>query len=343
MKALVLSNYKQFDYVEAPPPVPADDELLIRVAACGICGSDVHGYDGSTGRRLPPIIMGHEASGTVEETGKTASRFRPGDRVTFDSTVSCGKCFFCSRGQINLCDRREVIGVATPEFRRMGAFAEFVAVPERIAYHLPATMPFEHAALIEAASVAAHAVSLTPIARGDRVAVIGAGMIGLLTLQSVRYAGASEITVFDIDDTRLSMASALGATRTMNSRIATCVRELLENTDGRGVDTVLECVGTSATVNLAMDLVRKGGQVTLIGNVAPTIEINLQSIVTRQIRLQGSCASSGEYEQCIALMAEGAIQVAPLISAIAPLCDGAAWFARLYERVPGLLKVVLQP
>src|SRR5271166_1892793 len=118
MKALLLSEYKKLDIVDLPTPLPAEDELLIRVAACGICGSDVHGYDGSTGRRLPPIIMGHEASGTVMETGKAVTRFRRGDHVTFDSTISCGKCFFCSRSQINLCDRREVIGVSTPEFRR---------------------------------------------------------------------------------------------------------------------------------------------------------------------------------------------------------------------------------
>lgn len=225
----------------------------------------------------------------------------------------------------------------------MGALAEFVTVPERIAYHLHPTMPFEHAALIEAASVAVHAVSLTAIARGDRVAVVGAGMIGLLTLQAARHAGASEVTVFDIDDTRLAMASALGATRTINSRNADCIREMLEDTSGRGADAVLECVGTSATVKLAVDVVRKGGQVALVGNVAPTVDMSLQSVVTRQIRLQGSCASSGEYEQCISLMAKGAIQVAPLISALAPLKDGAAWFARLYDRAPGLLKVVLQP
>ncbi len=168
-------------------------------------------------------------------------------------------------------------------------------------------------------------------------------MIGLLTLQAARHAAASEVTVFDIDDTRLAMASALGATRTLNSRDANCIQEMLENTSGHGADAVLECVGTSATVKLAVDVVRKGGQVTLVGNIAPTIEVNLQSIVTRQIRLQGSSASSGEYEQCISLMAEGAIQVEPLISAVAPLKDGAAWFERLYERAPGLLKVVLQP
>ena len=168
-------------------------------------------------------------------------------------------------------------------------------------------------------------------------------MIGLLTLQAARHAGAGQITVLDIDDTRLAMARTLGATRTINSQDQGCVRDLMAQTGGRGADSAFECVGNSVTVRLAIDVVRKGGQVTLIGNVAPTVEMNLQSVVTRQIRLQGSCASSGEYERVIALMADGALQVAPLISAIAPLQDGADWFERLYDRAPGLLKVVLQP
>ena len=137
MKALVLSAYKELALQDLPVPKPADDELLIRIKACGICGSDVHGYDGSTGRRIPPLVMGHEAAGVVEATGGAVTNFRAGDRVTFDSTVYCGKCFYCEHGQQNLCDHREIIGVSTPAFRRMGAFAEFVTVPARIAYALP--------------------------------------------------------------------------------------------------------------------------------------------------------------------------------------------------------------
>src|SRR3974377_1930174 len=159
MKALLLSEYRRLELTDVPTPKPAPGEVLLRVAACGICGSDVHGYDGSTGRRIPPIIMGHEAAGIVEAVGDRVSGFRPGDPVTFDSTVFCGKCFYCLRGKVNLCDKREVIGVSTPSFRRMGAFAEYVTVPMRIAYHLPDNLPFAHAALIEAVSVAVHAVS----------------------------------------------------------------------------------------------------------------------------------------------------------------------------------------
>ncbi len=343
MKALLLSAYNHLEIADMPQPAPGDDDLLIRVHACGICGSDVHGYDGSTGRRVPPLVMGHEAAGVVEAVGRSVTNFRPGDRVTFDSTVYCGKCFYCKRGQVNLCDHREVVGVSTPMFKRMGAFAEYVSVPARIAYLLPDAMPFAQAALIEAVSVAVHAVSLTPIALEDTVVVVGAGMIGLLTLQAARQAGAGRIFVLDLDESRLEMARNLGATATFNAGDESTIPHILDLTEGRGADAALECVGATAPVKLAMECVRKGATVTLVGNVTPSIEIGLQSAVTRQIRLQGSCASSGEYPACISLMARGAIQVAPLLTAVAPLEDGPFWFDRLHRREPGLLKVVLKP
>lgn len=343
MKALVLSKYKQLDLSDFPTPQPGNHDLLIRVRACGICGSDVHGFDGSTGRRLPPVVMGHEAAGVVEAIGSAVTGFKPGDRVTFDSTVFCGECFYCRRGQVNLCEHREVIGVSTPEFRRDGAFAEYVSIPARIAYQLPDGMPFEHAAMIEAVSVAVHAVSLTPIALDDTVVVVGAGMIGILALQAALLAGAGRVIVLDVDDSRLELARKLGATYTFNPRQADMLSAIKELTSGRGADVALECVGTTGTVALAIDAVRKGASVTLVGNVAPTIEMGLQSVVTRQIRLQGSCASSGEYPACISLISRGAIRVDPLISAVAPLAEGAQWFQRLYARDSGLLKVILQP
>jgi L-iditol 2-dehydrogenase len=343
LKALVLTEYKQLDLIDVDKPETGAEDLLIRIHSCGICGSDVHGYDGSTGRRLPPVIMGHEAAGVVEAVGSTVTRFRPGDRVTFDSTVYCGNCFYCHRGEVNLCDNRQVIGVSTPEFRRMGAFAEYVVVPERVVYALPDKMPFEHAALIEAVSIAVHAVSLTSIALGDTIVVIGAGMIGLLTLQAALLAGASRVYVCDVDESRLELARSLGATGTFNSHNANPVHEIQKLTEGRGADAALECVGLPATVKLAIEVMRKGAPVTLVGNISPVVEIGLQTVVTRQIRLQGSCASSGEYPACISLIARGAIQVEPLLSAVAPLKEGAEWFRRLYAREPGLMKVVLQP
>lgn len=343
MKALLLSEYKQLDLVNMQKPQRGTGDLLIRVQACGICGSDVHGYDGSTGRRLPPIVMGHEAAGVIESVGSLVTDFHPGDRVTFDSTVFCGKCFYCRRGTVNLCDHREVIGVSTPDFRRMGAFAEYVVVPARIAYLLPDSMPFADAALIEATSIAVHAISLSAIALDDTVAVVGAGMIGLLVLQAALLAGAGNIFVIDVDDTRLELARKLGATTTFNPKRCDPAVEIRGLTLGRGADLAIECVGLPPTVNAAIEVVRKGGTVALVGNVTPHVEIGLQNVVTRQICLQGSCASSGEYPTALSLMSRGAINVKPLLSAVAPLGEGPDYFRRLYEQEPGLLKVVLQP
>ena len=180
MKALLLSEYSKLDVVDLPRPVAGPDEVVVQVAACGICGSDVHGYDGSSGRRIPPLVMGHEAAGVVAEVGADVTRFAVGDRVTFDSTVYCGACDYCLAGQINLCDNRQVVGVSTPDFRRAGAFAEFVTVPERIVYRLPDELSFAEAAMLEAVAVAIHAVVASDLKGGETALVIGAGKNGLL-------------------------------------------------------------------------------------------------------------------------------------------------------------------
>ena len=203
MKALLLSQYNQLDIADLPAPVPGQDEILVRVAACGICGSDVHGYDGTSGRRIPPIVMGHEAAGVVAAVGTGVSKFKPGDRVTFDSTVYCGQCEFCLQGEINLCNNRQVVGVSCGDYRRAGAFAEYVVVPQRITYHLPEALEFQEAAMLEAVSVALHAVRVSEMKGGETALVIGAGMIGLLTLQAAKAAGASKVLIADIDRTRL--------------------------------------------------------------------------------------------------------------------------------------------
>jgi L-iditol 2-dehydrogenase len=343
MKALLLSEYNRLSLTEQPRPNPAPDELLIQVAACGICGSDVHGFDGSTGRRIPPIVMGHEAAGIVTSIGTNVRGFAPGDRVTFDSTIYCGACSFCLRGEINLCDRRQVIGVSCGEYRRAGAFAEFITVPVRIAYHLPNTFSFADAAMLEAVSVALHGVAVSQIAAEDSVLVIGAGMIGLLLLQSARAAGASRIFVADVDATRLKLAADLGADRTIQATGAALIDEVLRLTHDLAVNIVMEAVGLNETIASAIDCVRKGGTVTLVGNLAPQVTLPLQKVVSRQIRLQGSCASAGEFPRAIELIASGKIKVKPLITAIAPLSDGPSWFHRLHAREPNLMKIVLDP
>jgi L-iditol 2-dehydrogenase len=343
MKALLLREYGEFAYEDVPMPEFGRGEVLVAVKACGICGSDVHGMDGSTGRRRPPIVMGHEASGVIAEVGADVVGWKSGDRVTFDSTIYCGRCGFCRAGQINLCDHRRVLGVSCEDYRQHGAFAEFVTVPERILYRLPDSLPFEHAALVEPLSIAFHAVRRTPVTLNDTAVVVGSGMIGLLLVQALRLAGCGQIIAVDVAPDKLSVASTLGATATANPASGDTVKQVLDLTQGRGADLAFEAVGVAATVDLAVRCVRKGGSVTLVGNVAPKVELPLQVAVTRELTLYGSCASRGEYPACLEMMARGAVQVAPLITAVAPLAEGAAWFERLYLKEAGLIKVILAP
>ena len=326
-----------------PEPEIEAKEVLIKVEACGICGSDVHGMDGSSGRRQPPIIMGHEASGTIVATGNAITDWHIGDRVTFDSTIYCGECYFCRKGLVNLCDNRRVLGVSCDDYRQHGAFAEYVAVPQHILYKLPDNLSFAHAAMVEAVSIAFHAVSRPTITINDTVVVVGAGMIGLFVIQSLRVAGCGTIVAVDLDPQRLELARQLGADVALRSGTEDVVAEVLALTDGRGADLAFEVVGISPTVQLATQVLRKGGALTLVGNLSPTTDLMLQAAVTRQLTLYGSCASSGEYPACLDMIARGAVKVDPLISAVAPLAEGASWFQRLYDKEPGLMKVILKP
>ncbi len=343
MKALLLSEYKHLAVTDLPMPAPGPEDVLVQVASCGICGSDVHGYDGSSGRRIPPIVMGHEAAGIIASTGSDVRGFHPGDRVTFDSTVYCGVCDFCRRGEVNLCNDRQVVGVSCGEYRRAGAFAEYVAVPARILYRLPDAMSFAEAAMLEAVSVALHAVRISELDGGETALVIGAGMIGLLLMQAARVAGCSRVLVADIDASRLAMAKEMGADEVLEASGAKLLQEILRHTEGHGVDVVFEAVGRGETVNSAIECVRKGGKVTLVGNITPEVPLPLQKVVSRQIRLQGSCASAGEYPEAMELISTGKINVSRLITAVAPLSEGPSWFARLYGREPNLMKIVLDP
>ena len=197
--------------------------------------------------------------------------------------------------------------------------------------------------MLEAVSVALHGVAVTEMRGGATVLVIGAGMIGLLLLQAARVAGCSRVFVCDVDATRLALATQLGADHTILASGDALVEEILRRTDGDGVDVVLEAVGREETIVAAIDCTRKGGTVTLVGNISPQIMLPLQKVVSRQIRLQGSCASAGEYPQAIELISNGKIKVSPLITAVAPLRDGPSWFERLHAREPNLMKIVLDP
>jgi L-iditol 2-dehydrogenase len=343
MKALVLREYMKLVYEDVPRPDVAPDDVLVRVEACGICGSDVHGLDGSTGRRQPPLIMGHEAAGTIADFGPSVKGWASGDRVTFDSTIYRLDDWYTRRGLYNLSDGRMVLGVSPGEYRRHGAFAEYVAVPQHILYRVPESVSFEQAAMVEPVAVAAHAVSLAPIAVGDTAVVVGAGMIGLCLVQLLRAAGCARVFAVDLEAEKLDLARRLGADVGLDPQRADVAAEAARATEGRGADVSFEAVGITATVKTAIAAVRRGGTVTLVGNLSPTVEVPLQAVVTRQLRLQGSCAIAGEYPAALAMIEKGVVNVDAMRSAVAPLSDGAAWFDRLYRKERGLMKVILKP
>lgn len=343
MKALVLVEYGRLAYEDVPVPAAGADEVLVAVGACGICGSDVHGMDGSTGRRQPPVIMGHEAAGVIAELGADVAGWRLGQRVTFDSTVYCGRCWYCRRGQVNLCDDRRVLGVSCEAYRRHGAMAQYVAVPQRILYPLGEGLSFVHAAMVEPLSVAVHAVARAAPSLNATAVVVGTGMIGLLIVQALRAAGCGRIVAVDVNEERLDLAAEFGADETVDPASRDPAETAAELTDGRGADVVFEAVGLAETLRAAVACARKGAVVTLVGNLSPAVELPLQAVVTREITLHGSCASRGDYPACLDMIDRGRIRVDRLISEVAPLAEGAAWFDRLRDPAGGLMKVILEP
>ncbi|KPK84042.1 MAG: zinc-binding alcohol dehydrogenase [Bacteroides sp. SM23_62_1] len=343
MKALVLEDYMKLIYKDVPDPVIGPDEVLIAVKAVGICGSDIHGMDGSTGRRIPPLIMGHEASGLIVETGKDVRGWKTGDRVTFDSTIYRLDDPFTRKGMYNLSDGRVVLGVSTGEFKRDGAMAEYVSVPQHILYKIPDHVSFTSAAMVEPAAVAMHAIAMTPCTINETAVVFGSGMVGSFLIQLLKINGCGRIIALDVDDDRIDLALRLGATHGFNTRSQDIHKVIMELTGELGADIAFEVVGNSETVNAALKSIRKGGTLTLIGNLSPMIDIPLQFVVTRQIRLQGSYAIAGEYPIVLDLISRGRINTEAILSIEAPLSDGAMWFEKLYRKEKGLMKVVLIP
>jgi len=343
MKALVLETYSQFSVKEVPDPVPVRGEVLMEIEACGICGSDVHGFDGSSGRRIPPIIMGHECAGTIAGLGEGVEGWAIGERVTTDSMLYCGQCDFCTSGKTNLCDNREILGVSCNEFRKHGAFARFITVPASALVRLPDRVSYEHAAFAEPLGVCLHAVRLLNPAPGSTAVVVGTGMIGLLLLQVARAEGCERVIALDLDPAKLELALKLGATETINPTDGDPVSRILELTGGMGVDYSWEAVGATRSVDTAIRAVRKGGKVGLVGNVSATIEFPLQAVVTRELTLYGSCACTSEFKDTVGLIAAGKISIEPLITDRGGLEDATGLFERLHRNVPGHLKVMISP
>jgi threonine dehydrogenase-like Zn-dependent dehydrogenase len=340
MKALLLKEYGKFTIENLDKPKIGLWDVLVRIKACAICGSDLHGYDGTSGRRRPPLIMGHEASGIIEEIGANVQGYQKGDRVVFNSTVYCGNCSFCKEGRQNLCANSRVYGVDNGIYHLDGAMAEFAAVPAHILYPLSDQISFEIGALIEPAAIALHAVNRTKIKINDTVLVIGAGPIGLLLIKLLKNSNAGCIVSADIADDRLEASIKAGADFVFNTGNETGMENIRKMLPG-GADIVFEAVGFGATVNSSLALAKRGGTVTLVGNAAPHADIDFQKIVLNELNVNGCYACSDEYKTVLVLLEKGSLKMDDILSVSAPLEEGQQWFDRLKAHEPGLIKVVL--
>jgi L-iditol 2-dehydrogenase len=338
MKALVYEGPWTMSLRTVPDPTPADDDLLIDVHSVGICGSDVHGFIGKTGRRKPPMIMGHELSGVVVATGKEVKSFRSGDAVIVSPIQACGVCPNCRAGLVNICVNRHVLGVDIP-----GAYADQLVVKESMVYAKPVGLGWRQAAMVEPLSVGLHAVEITPLKLMQTVAIVGVGTIGLLTLLAARLKGAGKIIVTDKSPHRLEMAQELGADLTINVADQDPIAAVRAATGGLGADVTFEAVGYGPTVQQALAITRTGGNVTWIGNSAQMIEINMQEIVTRELTVRGTYGFNTEFPRAIDALASGRLNVDALIERVAPLEEGPQIVDALAKGESDLIKVILEP
>lgn len=343
MRALVHTAPFRFEYTRVPAPAVGPEEVLVRVRSVGICGSDVHGFTGQTGRRIPPIIMGHEAAGTVEALGASVRGFEPGEAVCFDSTVYCNQCDACRAGAVNRCAQRQVLGVSIPGMKRQGAMAEFVALPWWTLHRMPEGLDFDAAAMLEPVSIGLHAAARGSVREGEHVLVIGAGTIGLFVLQAARLRGAARIVVSDPSPSRRALARRLGADVTLDPSTDDLEARVREETEGRGADVSFEVVGLAPTLRQAAAATRAGGRVVLVGNLTREVPIDVQEVTSRELTLIGTYASSGEYAEAVRAVAERRIEVEPLISARLPLDEAPRAFERLHAGEEEWVKVVLHP
>lgn len=321
MRGLNFVDYRRLELQQVPVPAliqPTD--VLVRVRAAGICGSDLHGYTGQSGRRKPPLIMGHEAAGEIAAVGKAVDTVTVGDRVTIQPLL------YLSDPKTGYRVRK-LIGMHLP-----GAYADYVVVPVHNVYPLPDTLPFTTAALTEPTAVAVHAVSTTHVHPYDTALVVGAGTIGLLTMQALLLAGVEKVVMSDVSEARLSVAKATGAAATINPNTQEFARFVEQQTGGQGFDVTFEAVGVAPAVAQSLQAVRDGGTVVWIGNNQRMVEIDMQSVVTRELKVFGTYGmTERDFRRALQMLGDERIAVEPIISRRASLDEGPILFDELLQ------------
>jgi len=338
LRRAVLVEPEKIVIEEVERPKPGEGEVLIRVEVCGICGSDIHMFHGTHPFVKPPIVQGHEFSGVVEEIGPGVSRIEVGKRVTVEPSLICGRCYNCLRGRYNICNELRVLGAQAD-----GAFAEYIAVPERTVYEIPEDMSFEEGALVEPLSVAVHAVERSSLEVGNNVVILGAGPIGLLITQVARVGGADRIVVTDLYERRLELAREFGADITINAKREDPVEVIHEELGRDGVDIVFEAVGVEATINQAIEMVRKGAEIVVVGVYGKSPQVKMGLIQDREIVVKGVLMYAWNYPTAIRLIEEGRVDVMRLITHRYPLTELEEAYRLLDREKEKTLKVMIYP
>ena len=340
MKALYFTGDKQTELREIDKPSPRQGEYLIRVEACGICGSDFEGYLGKTGRRTPPMIMGHEFSGVIESS-TDAMMYPKGTKVTVYPKQFCGKCEKCQIGLTNICENGPYFGV----FNCDGAMTEYICVGERFVVPYDPALSPTVATLVEPLAVAYSAASKVreKISESDYIAVIGAGTIGLLVVAVLKYLGAKHIIVSDTYDKRLEIAKELGADECINPLKSDFIDEIQRITKGKKCDLVFEAVGLSVSAASSLEALHSSGTAVWIGNAQKIIEVDMQKIVTTELSIIGTYAFSFDcFKECAKLLSGGAFDIEKIITDVFPLESGVEAFRRLENNADGsAVKVVI--
>ncbi len=339
MKAVRLEAVGSIALREVDKPDIGPDELLVRVEACGVCGTDRHLFHGEFPCK-PPVTPGHEFSGIVEAIGTSVSGFAVGDRVTGDPNIACGRCAHCHAGRVNLCSNLRAIGI-----HRDGGFAEYLALPQKQAFVLPAGLKPTHGAFCEPLGCCLHGVDLAEIGPGSSVVVLGGGVIGLLTVQLARLAGAKTIILSTRQASRRALARDLGATATVDPTAGDVV-DAIAGPAGLapgGVDVVFECAGVRETVEQSMRLARAGGTIVIVGVTPQGMKAEFEpfDLLFRELRVLGSFLNPYTHRRAAELIASGAIEVDRLISRQVPLEDAPAVIAN--PPAPGEVKVLVVP
>jgi len=341
MKALYYLGDKKMELREVPKPEALQGEYCIRVKANGICGSDFEGYLGKTGRRTPPLIMGHEFSGVIEEAPENGL-YHVGQKVVIFPKPYCGECEFCRQGMVNVCPAGICMGV----LEEPGSMCEYVTIEEK--YILPFEgIGFNEAAFTEPLAVAyrsVHKISDEQLARADYILIIGAGTIGLMALALLKYRGAKHVIVSDATDFRLEVARQLGAEATLNP-VKEDFREGIERiTQGRLCDIAIEAVGIEVTAKNSLDALKIGGNAIWIGNAQKFVNVDMQKIVTSELKIQGNYVYDLEgFADSLRLLSERKIDVSPLMTHVYPLEEGVRAFSDLEHNSDGtMLKVILE-